>query len=724
MATKYDFFNDATVPNNAIYWVQAYGASLPGDADYQDSVAGPGVTIHYSFKEAGVSPDGEAATVLTPDEKAQIVDAVTKIQQYANVTFVATDVASADLLFAAAAASTDGATGKTFPRISNPATLNPTEVWAYGSAVDTGNNPYIYKHELLHALGLDHSTTVFGNNTNPIPDDQITGTTLFGHWQAGFHNDYELFDIAALQYFYGPSPTQRAGNDTYTLNPAVFDPNSPQAGWPLLWDGGGFDTLDYSAFAVPVNISLVPGELSRINGAAGHILEAGVFSINYRTVIEAVFGGSGNDTLKGNDADNTIKGGLGDDAIDGGNGIDTAVFSGARAAYSITYVGGNLQIAGPDGTDSLRNVELLQFADQTIDTPRRASSAFYDFNGDGKNDLFFANNTNHGVAEWQMNGTTVTASPQIGTVAAGWHFAGAGDFNADHKTDLLFINDTTHGIAEWQMNGSIVTASPQIGVIAAGWHFSDTGDYNGDGKTDLLFQNDTTHGLAVWQMDGTTATSKPQIGTVNAAAGWNYVDKGDFNGDHKTDLLFINDTTKGVAIWQMNGTTVTSSPQVGIMDNGFHFAETGDFNGDGKTDLLMLNDTSHAVQIWQMNGTTVTSKTTVGTISAATGWHFQDTGDFNGDGKTDLLFLNDTTHGVAIWQMNGNTVTSSPQIGTIAAGWHYSGLADTNGDHKTDILFANDTTHGIAVWQMDGTHVAANPQIGTVNAAADWHLVS
>ena len=34
-----------------------------------------------------------------------------------------------------------------------------------------------------------------------------------------------------------------------------------------------------------------------------------------------------------------------------------------------------------------------------------------------------------------------------------------------------------------------------------------------------------------------------------------------------------------------------------------------------------------------------------------------------------------------------------------------------------------DTTHGIAVWQMDGTHVAASPQIGTVNAAADWHLV-
>ena len=52
---------------------------------------------------------------------------------------------------------------------------------------------------------------------------------------------------------------------------------------------------------------------------------------------------------------------------------------------------------------------------------------------------------------------------------------------------------------------------------------------------------------------------------------------------------------------------------------------------------------------------------------------FHDTGDFNGDGKTDLLFLNDTNHGVAIWQMNGTQVPPSPQVGTINAadGWHF-----------------------------------------------------
>jgi FG-GAP-like repeat len=225
-------------------------------------------------------------------------------------------------------------------------------------------------------------------------------------------------------------------------------------------------------------------------------------------------------------------------------------------------------------------------------------------------------------------------------------------------------------------------------------------------------------------MNGTQLALSPQVGTITA--GWHFQTTGDFNGDGKTDLLMLNDTTNSVAIWQMDGTQIALSPQVGTITAGWHFQTTGDFNGDGKTDLLMLNDTTHGVAIWQMNGTKVDLNPQVDTINAADGWHFQDTGDFNGDGKTDLLMLNDTTHGVAIWQMNGTQVKLKPQIGTINAadGWHYDGLRDFNGDGKTDLLFENDITHGVAVWQMNGVHVDLNQQLGTtINAAADWHLV-
>jgi hypothetical protein len=57
---------------------------------------------------------------------------------------------------------------------------------------------------------------------------------------------------------------------------------------------------------------------------------------------------------------------LGNDILDGGAGNDTAVFAGPRAAYSITPLAGGWQVAGPDGTDVLQEIETLVFGDQAV----------------------------------------------------------------------------------------------------------------------------------------------------------------------------------------------------------------------------------------------------------------------------------------------------------------------------------------------------------------------
>ena len=97
----------------------------------------------------------------------------------------------------------------------------------------------------------------------------------------------------------------------------------------------------------------------------------------------AINGTSGNDTLVGTSAaeeinglsgDDLVTGNGGNDTLDGGAGADTAVFSGNRADYAITYNSGDSSWTvehlggGADGTDTVRNIEFLQFADQTIPT--------------------------------------------------------------------------------------------------------------------------------------------------------------------------------------------------------------------------------------------------------------------------------------------------------------------------------------------------------------------
>ena len=92
---------------------------------------------------------------------------------------------------------------------------------------------------------------------------------------------------------------------------------------------------------------------------------------------------------------------------------------------------------------------------------------------------------------------------------------------------------------------------------------------------------------------------------------------------------------------------------------------TGDFNGDGMSDIVW-RDTSGNTSIWLMNGATVSSAGGLGNVP--TTWSIAQTGDYNGDGKSDLLWR-DTAGNTAIWFMNGASVSSTASIGNIPTGW-------------------------------------------------------
>ena len=88
--------------------------------------------------------------------------------------------------------------------------------------------------------------------------------------------------------------------------------------------------------------------------------------INGTPNADTLIGASGNDTINGFDGDDVITGAGGDDTIDGGSGRDTAVFSGTMAGSNISTVGAVTTVTGPDGTDTLSNVEYLRFTDGTL----------------------------------------------------------------------------------------------------------------------------------------------------------------------------------------------------------------------------------------------------------------------------------------------------------------------------------------------------------------------
>ncbi|WP_207103137.1 M10 family metallopeptidase [Paracoccus shandongensis] len=256
-------------------------------------------------------------------------------------------------------------------------------------------------HETGHALGLKHGQETGGFGAMPSYLDAMEYTVMtyrsyVGGPTSGYTNEgfgyaqtFMMYDIAALQYMYGADFTVNSGNTTYSWDPATGNTviNGAAAITPganrifmTVWDGGGIDTYDLSAYATGVTVNLAPGGSSLLsstqqaylgngNYARGNVYNALLFNGDTRSLIENATGGSGSDTLYGNGAANVMTGNAGNDYIwtssgndtlYGGDGNDTLYgaddndynLGGAGNDYIWAYTG-NDTLYGAEGADSL-----------------------------------------------------------------------------------------------------------------------------------------------------------------------------------------------------------------------------------------------------------------------------------------------------------------------------------------------------------------------------------
>ena len=82
---------------------------------------------------------------------------------------------------------------------------------------------------------------------------------------------------------------------------------------------------------------------------------------------------------------------------------------------------------------------------------------------------------------------------------------------------------------------------------------------------------------------------------------------------------------------ETNGAGVTASGGIGNPGPSWHVIGLGDFNHDGRSDILWQNDSGEAA-IWEMNGTNVIATASLG--NPGPDWHILGTGDYNSDGRT------------------------------------------------------------------------------------------
>ena len=407
-------------------------------------------------------------------------------------------------------------------------------------------------------------------------------------------------------------------------------------------------------------------------------------------LVEDAANGTGNslgNVITGNALDNILNGKDGNDTIDGGAGDDTAVYRGAQEDYVITKLANGSytvqdKVAGRDGTDTLTNIETLLFA-QSSATVSLGAPARSDLNGDHHSDILLQNGADGICFVWGMDGLNLK---QDGFGVVGW-------------TPPSDANN------HWVVKG--------------------TGDFNGDGKSDILLQNGADGRCFTWEMDGLTVKASGIVGWTPPTNAWQAVGTGDFDGDGKSDILLQNAADGICFTWEMDGLNVKASGVVGWTPptNRWHAMGTGDFNGDGKSDILLQNGDDGMCFVWEMDGLNVKASGVVGWTPPSNAWKVAGTGDFNGDGKSDILLQNGADGMCFVWEMDGLNVKASGAVGWTPPtnAWKVAGTGDFDGDGKSDILLQNGADGMCFVWEMDGLNLRGSGVVGWTPSTADWH---
>ena len=196
-----------------------------------------------------------------------------------------------------------------------------------------------------------HDTAGVTAGTNCAQTDVLTATCIAppGGFQSVIVHTADQADTIHVQTDIPAVLNGGPGNDAL-YGGSESDTLVGGTGADVLSGGGGTDTADYSSRTNAVNVS-IDGLANDGEAAEGD---------NVLTDVEQIWGGTGNDTLRGSPAANFISGGGGSDTISGLGGNDILIagsggstVSGGGGADTLYGVSLNDHLSGGGGNDSI-----------------------------------------------------------------------------------------------------------------------------------------------------------------------------------------------------------------------------------------------------------------------------------------------------------------------------------------------------------------------------------
>jgi hypothetical protein len=280
-----------------------------------------------------------------------------------------------------------------------------------------------------------------------------------------------------------------------------------------------------------------------------------------------------------------------------------------------------------------------------------------------------------------------------------------GDFNGDGKADLAVVNQGANTVSVLLGNGDgtfqpktdYATGASPLGIAV--------GDVNGDGKADLVVANKGSNSLSILLGNGDgTFQPKTDIALPTSLAPV-AVTVGDFSSDGHADLAISTHNTSqdevtlllgnGNGTFQLPVSTVTDTMPIfagvtlGLAGGGPSSIVSGDFNGDGRTDLAVVNNRDIVV---------ATAVGRFGTILSTA--------------------VAPEPGSVSVLLSNGDGSFQAPRNFTVGSGAGSIAIGDFNNDGRLDLAVNSTASNSVSVLTNTGGGSFSTATISLGNGAA------
>ncbi|MCP4979365.1 MAG: hypothetical protein GY935_02595, partial [Gammaproteobacteria bacterium] len=515
--------------------------------------------------------------------------------------------------------------------------------------------------------------------------------------------DYDILATgnSGIAYFFENIGTQVSPSFAASISNPFGLPDTGQDTVPAMTDidgDGDFDLIlgnQAGTFTWYENTSSLQVDTSTVNSYDITVRATDGGALTYDETITITTGTYAADSLTGTTNDDlvyglggidTLTGGAGDDYLDGGYVNDTATFSGNLADYNITWHAATSEIVvtdtrwgSPDGTDTLVNIEELQFADQSV-TITDPSVQFND-----APDFF-------GTASFTAD-TITTAADSIFSVTTA-------DVDGDGDLDVLSASYSDSEITWYENDGS---ENFDAHLIAGAYQATSvtTADVDGDGDMDVISGSSGDNKVAWYENDGSENFTAHTI-TI-AANGVGSVSTADVDGDGDMDVLSASYADDKIAWYENDGAGNFTAHTITTAASGASSVSTADVDGDGDMDVISASRYDNTIAWYENDGSenfTAHTITTWANNAASVS-----TADVDGDGDMDVLSASQNDNKVAWYENLAATTLNAAPTTTAPLAAPSATAADAAAHGHPDVPPAPSSAHPIA----PHPHTAAHP---------------